>query len=208
MDSEWLNLSDAAEILGVHPSTVRAWADRGDLPTQRTSGGHRRFRRVDVETRAATEGNSREAGAQLIIQTMLGRARFELTDGVLNNETWYQQLDAGARTTSREIGRQLLHLVAHFLTHPHDQTTLSQARELGHAYFLLGKDNGLSLVETTQAYLFFSEFLSQTIYDMTLAAGSQSPTDWRQLRNQAVAFTNEILLALIKAYELNECKNP
>ena len=36
---EWLSLSDAAEYLGVHPSTVRAWADKGDLPVHRTAGG-------------------------------------------------------------------------------------------------------------------------------------------------------------------------
>ena len=49
MVSEWLSLSEVAEMLGVHPSTVRSWADQGRLPTHRTEGGHRRFRRADVE---------------------------------------------------------------------------------------------------------------------------------------------------------------
>ncbi len=40
---EWLSLSDAARLLGVHPSTVRLWSDKGVLPTHRTSGGHRRY---------------------------------------------------------------------------------------------------------------------------------------------------------------------
>ena len=48
MTDEWLSLSDAAKLLGVHPSTVRLWSDKGVLPTHRTSGGHRRYRRNEV----------------------------------------------------------------------------------------------------------------------------------------------------------------
>lgn len=32
---EWLSLSDAAEVLGVHPSTVRLWSDKGVLPVHK-----------------------------------------------------------------------------------------------------------------------------------------------------------------------------
>jgi len=50
-DAEWLTLSQAAALLGVHPSTVRRWADHGDLPVKLTPGGHRRFRRAELEAR-------------------------------------------------------------------------------------------------------------------------------------------------------------
>lgn len=46
---ELLPLSAVAEALGVSPSTVRRLADQGALPGTRTEGGHRRFRRSDVE---------------------------------------------------------------------------------------------------------------------------------------------------------------
>jgi molybdopterin-binding protein len=35
-------MSQAAELLGVSPDTVRRWADAGRLATRRTAGGHRR----------------------------------------------------------------------------------------------------------------------------------------------------------------------
>jgi excisionase family DNA binding protein len=38
----------AAELLGVSPQTVRRWADSGDLPSVRTPGNQRRFRRSAV----------------------------------------------------------------------------------------------------------------------------------------------------------------
>ncbi len=40
--------ADVAELFGVTTSAVVKWADEGKLRTQRTPGGHRRFRREDV----------------------------------------------------------------------------------------------------------------------------------------------------------------
>jgi excisionase family DNA binding protein len=49
MQDEWLSLSDAAQFLGVHPSTVRSWSNQGALPVHRTQGGHRRYLRSEME---------------------------------------------------------------------------------------------------------------------------------------------------------------
>jgi len=46
---EWLTLGEAASFLGVAHSTMRKWADQGVVPAIRTHGGHRRFRRGDLE---------------------------------------------------------------------------------------------------------------------------------------------------------------
>lgn len=39
---------EVAELFGINVSTVKRWADSGDLPCMRTNGGHRRFRLRDV----------------------------------------------------------------------------------------------------------------------------------------------------------------
>ena len=46
---EWLTLGEAARYLGVAQSTVRKWADMGRVETFKTPGGHRRFRREDLD---------------------------------------------------------------------------------------------------------------------------------------------------------------
>jgi len=46
---EWLTLGEAARYLGVAQSTVRKWADMGRVETFKTPGGHRRFRRDDLD---------------------------------------------------------------------------------------------------------------------------------------------------------------
>jgi excisionase family DNA binding protein len=46
---EWLTLGQAAAFLGAAQSTVRKWADSERLSAFYTPGGHRRFRRRDLE---------------------------------------------------------------------------------------------------------------------------------------------------------------
>ena len=49
-DSEWLTLGQAARFLGVAQSTIRKWSDQGRVPAFYTPGGHRRFRRDDLDS--------------------------------------------------------------------------------------------------------------------------------------------------------------
>jgi excisionase family DNA binding protein len=46
---DWLTLGQAAKYLGVAQSTIRKWSDGGRLPAFYTPGGHRRFRRGDLD---------------------------------------------------------------------------------------------------------------------------------------------------------------
>ncbi len=45
-----ITTTEAAEILRVSPQAVRNYADGGKLRHRRLPGGHRRFRRADVES--------------------------------------------------------------------------------------------------------------------------------------------------------------
>lgn len=56
---DWLRLSEAATALGVSLNTLRRWSDTGKLVCYRSPGGHRRYRRADVE--ALLRAQSREA---------------------------------------------------------------------------------------------------------------------------------------------------
>ncbi len=201
MEHDWLNLSETADLLGVHPATVRAWADQGKLPTRRTPGGHRRFVRSDVESYALAQNRQQNTAVQLVIQNMMGRARLQMHDGQLNQKGWYQQLSDSAKQQHGEIGRHLLHLVIRYLSDESDENIMADLHQIGHDYEQLGREHGLTLSQTTRAYLFFREILSESVYDMITTSGTQSPTDWGDIRRQIVFVTNEILMALIKAHE-------
>jgi excisionase family DNA binding protein len=47
--TDLLTPGQVAEQFGVGLTTVARWADSGHIPSIRTPGGHRRFRRSDVD---------------------------------------------------------------------------------------------------------------------------------------------------------------
>ncbi len=51
-----LTTSGVADLLGIHPSTVKRWCDEGSLPTGKTDGGHRRIHLRDALATARERG--------------------------------------------------------------------------------------------------------------------------------------------------------
>lgn len=203
-DREWLNLSEAAHLLGVHPSSVRNWADKGELPSQRTSGGHRRFRRVDLEQWAARQRKGPPPGASLVIQSAMGRARMDMSDGHLSQLPWYAKLSDAARTAHREQSRRLLGLLRRYLagnSADEREALLVEARQMGADYYRLGKTSKLSLSESARAFLYFRDFLTESVLQMVEAAGAVQTQSLAELQQLTAHFTNEILVALIEAHE-------
>jgi len=69
-DSDWLTLGQAARFLGVAQSTIRKWSDQGRVPAFYTPGGHRRYRRTDLETfleRSGPAGQTKSGPLVLLV---------------------------------------------------------------------------------------------------------------------------------------------
>ena len=67
-EPDWLTLGQAAKFLGVAQSTIRKWSDQGRVPAFYTPGGHRRYRRGDLEQFLERSGpGGREAGPVVLI---------------------------------------------------------------------------------------------------------------------------------------------
>ena len=64
---EWLTLSQAAAYLGVAQSTVRKWSDSGRLGAFYTPGGHRRFRRADLDAFLSGSGPAQTRGTPTVL---------------------------------------------------------------------------------------------------------------------------------------------
>lgn len=194
---EWLNLSEAAEILGVHPSTVRLWADKGEIPAHRTAGGHRRFRRAEIETWASARREARQPVGHVIVQNALGRTRLQMAEGRLRDQAWYARLDEARRLEFRESGRRLLGALMRYLGD--DEAALAEAAALGHEYQRLGRSAGLSLGETVRLFQFFADFLYDSVLDVYQASGLRAAREWAQMHRRVTAFTNAVLIGLVDA---------
>ena len=204
MADEWLSLSEAAKLLGVHPSTVRLWSDKGVLPTHRTSGGHRRYRRDEVmlwsdtarEVRTEPEG---------IMQMAIKNVRVQIGESNLAAEGWYQKLDENARKQYRESARSLSQGLMTYLASENGDT--SEAHAIGYEYASRARRYGLSEVDATRALLFFRNVLIESMMKVYREANIHSGRAWEELLHRMHAFTDLILLSLLETYHKLESVN-
>src|SRR5437660_9130982 len=69
-ETDWLTLGQAAKYLGVAQSTIRKWSDLGRVPAFYTPGGHRRYRRGDLDAfleRSGPGGKVRSGPRVLVV---------------------------------------------------------------------------------------------------------------------------------------------
>ncbi len=204
-EDEWLSLREAADMLGMHPATVRLWADRNELPSRRTSGGHRRFRRADIEARLHREVEHRpRPSAQLLVQSILGRVRFAFTDGTLSTFSWYAHFNDAARDAYRILGRHVLEALLRALTEatPEDELR-SEAVQLGKAYGTITRESRVPVADAVRAFLYFRGLVDESVLQLAQVQGGRDrdhqDIPWAESLYQIQTLTSEILPALIEA---------
>lgn len=200
--SEWVSLGEAAEMIGVHPATIRNWAERGELPFRRTPGGHRRFRRADLQQWQSRHRLTLPAEAQVVVQSAVGRARLDIGDRQkLVNLEWYGRLSAESRETMRQQGLRLMDALMRYLADPGADLELQSAQEIGEIYGKLLKTEGLTLSQALQGYFYFADFLQEAVIQLSETSTTRPAASWGDLLRQVNRFTREILTTMIAAYE-------
>jgi excisionase family DNA binding protein len=163
--TDLVTLGEAAEALGLSASTLRRWADRGEIGSVRTAGGHRRFpvaevQRMMVEVRRETRAKLRDIALptdpQTLVADVLAARWREITRASIRSlyepsaggffssvaaeehvERWACDLEAACRT-------------AHY-------------EGLGEASRRLGRQARLAMASTAERTLFVERFGELTI---------------------------------------------
>ena len=203
MKSEWLSLSEVASLLGVHPSTVRNWANQEQIPVHRTKGGHRRFKRSEIILWQQTQNTNDPDEAHLVVQNALKLTRFHITEGHLKAENWYQKLDDQAREKYRLSGRNLMAGLLVYLSATGTEAE-AEVRSLGYEYATRGRRHGLSILDTMQAFLFFRNTLLDAMLTVYEAAAVSSSQAWSDMFRKVNAFTDGILVTILETYQAFE----
>ena len=198
--AEWLSLSDVAQILGIHPSTVRNWSDQGVLPVHRTRGGHRRYLRNEVDLWVLAQRSDPNSEANLVIQSAMRNTRFQISEGRLAAEPWYAKLDEDAREQYRVSGRALLQGLIQAMNSNSEQA-FAEAEALGYEYASRGRRYGLNSVEATNALLFFRNVLIESMLSVYESAAVRSPHAWSNMFRKINEFTDVILITILETYE-------
>lgn len=198
--SEWLSLSEAAEVLGVHPGTVRNWSNQGVLPVHRTRGGHRRYKRSEVELWKQSQADVSTDELTSMMQKALMNTRMYISEGRLTSEEWYLKLDDDARQQYRQSGRILLQGLFGFLNSGGREGE-SEAHAIGYEYAIRARKYGLSVVNAAQAFFFFRNMLIESMLKEYEAAAVRSPHAWSDMFRKINEFTDQIMAALLETYD-------
>ena len=190
-------------MLGIHPSTVRNWSDQGTLPVHRTKGGHRRYRRSEIELWMQSQRGNGSNEADRIVQNALRSTRFQISEGALEAENWYRKLDDEAREQYRISGRALLQGLINYLNSD-DEKAYAEAESLGYEYAARGRRYAMSSVEATNALLFFRNVLIESMLKVYEAAAVRSPYAWSNMLRKVSDFTDCILVTMLETYEAYE----
>jgi len=196
----WLTLTEAAEALRVHPTTLRRWADSGQIPVFLTPGGHRRFARSDVQHIATRKHSVRRVGPveRIWADEALQLARKQL--GNQEQEHWLRQHDTGARDKNRQMGHQLMTLILDYVTSEgDDEKMIEEARSTGKQYGRMSRELGLPLTDALRAAMFFRDTLTTSAVQLPdnvrIPTGSQV-----RLVTRISEIINEVQLGVAEAY--------
>jgi excisionase family DNA binding protein len=197
MSDEWLSLHEAAALLGVHPGTVRSWADKGQLPVYRTRGGHRRFKRAEVELWASTARGGDVIDPASVVQAALRSIRMKVSEGQLSEEPWYARLDEEARQQYRESARPLFQGLMRYIAAGGEE----EARAVGYEYARRAQRYGLHAAEAARAFLFFRDALLNSVIEVYQVANVPSGRAWGEMLRGVNAYTDLILMHLLETFE-------
>ena len=209
MTDEWLSLSDAAKLLGVHPSTVRLWSDKGALPVHKTQGGHRRYKKGEIllwaETNSKSQASAEAIEPEGVMQEVVKNIRMQISEGRLQAESWYQKLDEEARAQYRMSSRSLFQgLMTYVSTKGQDAS--SEAYAIGYEYASRARRYSLSYVDAAKAFLFFRDTLIVSIVKVYSDANVPS-NKASDMYTKIHTFTDEILISLLETYQKLENAN-
>lgn len=184
-------------MLGVHQSTLRTWADSGEIPVFRTPGGHRRFRLADLRSflQSRASHTSGQAVMEQVMEYALAQVRQELAQ---TPQAWHSEIDAGTLESNRERGRRLFALALNFVMRPEQRAEiLRDGQVLGREYGLEAAHHQVSLAETGRAVQFFRRQLLESVR----RSGELDAGDL-EIRRIIAQFLDEILYAVLEGYEL------
>lgn len=200
-ESRWLDLSAAANYLGVHFTTLRRWTDAGVVPCIRTPGGRRRYRLAELTAFLASlqQGEIRASGpavagpglAALLPPKHIGLAA----------EPWYSRLDESTRATMRHGGQQLMAVLMQYATRSNGgEAFLGEGQRLASAYGEASYRAGLTLIETLHAFLVARRSINDSVHQAGALAGAPDAETWR-LYDRIATFLDAMLISTVTGFE-------
>ena len=199
----WLTLGAASELLGVSESTIRRWADAGDIRSFRTPGGHRRILEVDLQqfvNHAAAGAGRRDTDR--ISDIALSRVRRRLSRGrQTHTMDAFKTLSDDARDRLRLMGRQLVDLFARYIASDSKKERFAEdARTVGREYGRTLVDSKVGLTVAVGTFNSMRRSLEETASQIASEAGLSTEESVEALEH-ILDLADVVLEGMAEVYE-------
>ena len=182
-DGRLLTIGQAAELLGVHPLTIRNWSEKGTIRCLRTPGGHRRYRVRDLRRAFAAPQDDPATAAAIAelarsaVREALAGAPQPAAGALPSGSSVLHGLRAGLsgnqRRSMTHLGRELLGLLIRYAVAQADGAAADAASEdaprragqLGASYGRAARRLGLAPADVVATFNFFQETLVQALVE-------------------------------------------
>lgn len=203
----WLDLSKAAEYLGVHFTTLRRWADSGKINYMRTPGGRRRFSITALEefvrrfTEKAAGGLALTPAAYEPLERRAIDIARQSVRSLPANANWLGRLNDEQRTSMRGTGNRLMALLLQYNSRNDGggEAYLDEGRRISGEYGQVCYRVNLSLPDTVQIFLLFRRSILDAIHETRYLTEGRDEQGLR-LYERTNAFLDELLISLIVSY--------
>ncbi len=201
MSDEYFSLKVAAQKLGVHPVTLRRWAESGKIEAVRTPGGHRRFSSAEISriTESPDVSESEAFSVQLSERAMTS-TREDLQD---LHAGWIDGIEERDKEEKRLLGRRLMGLLMQYVAtdNGEEQEILEEARVVARIYAKSIVMSGISLQEALRATNFFRDHILESAVVLPDSARRRPEANQKMFRKLNL-FLNEVQIVIAECYEV------
>jgi excisionase family DNA binding protein len=199
---QWLDVSEAAKYLGVHFTTLRRWADAGDIPSIRTPGGRRRFHITELENFIQTSRQNNRRDMILHWGTkVINNSRQQIQDRNLQAESWMKNLATEQKNNLRLSGNRLMGLLMQYTSRlENGEPFLEEGKHIAKEYGQICHNAGLPISQSIQAFLFFQRSILGAVHETGVMSGI-SDQESTNIYQRASFFFDVLLIAMVDQYE-------
>lgn len=208
-ETEWLRLSEAAEYLGVHFTTLRRWSDAGQIPCMKTPGGRRRFMRSDLD---GFLQRSRQGGLEKQLLLTKENAQPEIISEIrqlnMRRESWYKQIPEGNQRKMASHGRKLVGSLIHYAGRDQGgEQFLEQGKKLAASYGHICKRSGLSIIQTINAFVSIRHSIMDSLCEAGVVVEDSGEDTWK-IYQRVNYFLDVMLVTVLEYFQIRVEEEP
>jgi excisionase family DNA binding protein len=197
----WLEIGEAAEILRLHPSTLRRWADAGKISHSRTLSGRRRFERSVIELARTEMHQISPQNATDLIETRTRDFNRQHASDLSNwQQGWFTRLTEEQTLIFRYSGQRLLGLLMQYVSRNDTaENFLEEAKRIARDYGSIFFKVGLSVSQSAETFLYFRRSILESVQE-TAGLGGHNDQDGLRVFLRTSYFFDALLVATIESH--------